>query len=195
MSTAKKICVFCSSSDAVDGIFRAAAVELGRGLGERGWGLVYGGTTVGLMGAMAAAARDFGAHTIGVIPERIEAAGIGNAADAEHIVVPTMRKRKALMEARADAFIALPGGLGTLEELFEILTLRQLGFHDKAIVIVNTAGFYDPLTTLFEHCYEARFAKRETATLYQIVDSPIAALDYIANYIPASAPKKWFDKK
>lgn len=192
MTEQKSICVFCSSSDAVDGVYREAARELGRGLGKRGWGLVYGGTTVGLMGAMAAAAHESGAQTVGVIPERIEAVGIGNAADDEHIVVTGMRERKAMMEARADAFVALPGGLGTLEELLEVMTLRQLGYHAKAIVIINTGGFYDPLLALMDHCYEARFAKRETAALFHIADSPAAALDYIAGYVPAPTPLKWF---
>ncbi len=186
------VCVFCSSSDAVSPALFDAARDLGALVGGRGWTLVYGGTTVGLMGAVADAARAAGARTIGVIPEAIERRGIAHGALDELIVTREMRSRKAAMEERADAFIVLPGGFGTLEEALEILTLKQLGYHRKPVVFLNTDGFFEPLMRLFDHLVATRVARPEFRALHHLASTPAEALDHIANYRPPDLPSKWF---
>ncbi|MBI5666769.1 MAG: TIGR00730 family Rossman fold protein [Chloroflexi bacterium] len=188
----KCLCVFCSSSDAVEPVFFAAATELGAAMARRGDRLVYGGSNVGLMGALARAVQAGGGHVIGVIPEVIHAAGRGYDACNEFLVTPDLRQRKATMEARADAFIALPGGFGTLEEVIEVLTLKQLRLHTKPIIFLNTAGFYDPLVTLFEHYYTHHFAKSESRALYHVAPNVADVFAYLDRYEAPALPDKWF---
>jgi uncharacterized protein (TIGR00730 family) len=139
------ICVFCASSELIPRHYIELAAEVGTEIARRGHSLVSGGGSVSMMGAVARAARAGGAHTVGVIPQALVDREVADEDADELLVVPTMRQRKAAMEARADAFVALPGGLGTLEELFEIWTARSLGLHDKPVVVVDPDDVFEPL--------------------------------------------------
>ena len=183
--------VFSSSSDAVDPAFFEVATALGRTLAQRGDTLVYGGTKVGLMGAAARAVAENGGKVIGVIPRYMVEEGI-DFSDCEMHLTRDLRERKAKMEALGDAFIVLPGGFGTLEELLEILTLKQLHQHQKAIVILNANGFFDPLMQLFEHVFRQRFAKETTRALYHFSSSVADVFAYLDSYVPVAVPTKWF---
>jgi cytokinin riboside 5'-monophosphate phosphoribohydrolase len=186
-----KVCVFCSSSDRVDQRYRDAAEELGRALARAGHGLVYGGSRVGLMGIVARAALQEGAEVVGVIPEFMQRRALAAEGAVRMLVTSGMRERKAQMDALADAFVALPGGFGTCEEILEALTLRGLARHDKAVVFVNIGGFYDSLLAFFDRMYEESFAREETRALYHVATTVQAALDYLADYRPAAVPDKW----
>ena len=185
------ICVYCSSSSAIAAEYFTAARELGAEIALRGWHLVYGGTTAGLMGVLADAVLAAGGKVTGVIPGHISERGIAHPNLTELIVTADMRERKAIMDQRADAFIAMPGGLGTLEEAFEVLTLKQLQIHSRPIVFLNTRQFYKPLEAFLTHLIDERFAKPESACLYHFTDSPTEALDHIENYKPSLAGTKW----
>ena len=188
----ESICVYCSSSDAVDGAYFEAARELGAEIARRKLRLVYGGTDIGLMGVVAKAAKTGGGQVIGVIPEAIRAMGIASTIDDELVVTADVRSRKAVMEDRADAFIALPGGFGTLEELLEAITHRQLRYHNKPIVLLNAAGFYDPLAALFDELFEHGFAKPKYRALYAIAATPAEAVDLALAEVGEPLPAKWF---
>jgi uncharacterized protein (TIGR00730 family) len=184
--------VFCSSSSAVDAVFFDAAFRLGALLVRSNYTLVYGGVDVGLMGEVARSVRAEGGSVVGVVPEIITSKGLPcNNAD-ELIVTADIRERKAVIETRSDGFIALPGGFGTLEEILEILTLKQLGHHSKPIVFINTAGFYGRLMHTFEYIYENGFARPEFRKLYHVAADPEAALEYISVYSPPDLQEKWF---
>ena len=186
--------MYCSSSAAVDARHVAAAQALGHGLGERGDTLVWGGASVGLMGEVARAARAAGGRTIGVIPESLVAREIADHDADELVVTRDMGERKAEMARRADAFVALPGGFGTLEEVLEQLTLRLLRVHDKPVVLVDVDGFWQPLLALFEHLYAERFARPESRAAYAVVPTTAAALALLAELPierPAELPGKW----
>jgi uncharacterized protein (TIGR00730 family) len=187
------ICVYCSSSDAVDRIYFDAAEEVGRAIAARKDVLVYGGSDVGLMGALAKSAKSGGAKVLGVMPAGIADHGIAFRGADELIVTDTVRERKAIMERRSDAFVALPGGFGTLEELLEILTLKQLHYHSKPVVLFDTGGFYQPLLALFGRLYEARFAKSETSKLYGVRSTVDGLFDYLDRYEPERVDSKWFE--
>jgi cytokinin riboside 5'-monophosphate phosphoribohydrolase len=177
------ICVYCSSSTLVDSAYSGVAESAGRLLAQGRHVLVYGGGNRGLMGVLARAVHENGGTVFGVIPEALKALeGIAYELADEMIVTQTMQERKAIMFTRADAFMVLPGGFGTLEELMEVLTLKLLGYHNKAIALVNSNGFYDPLLHLFEHFYQHRFASEQSRALYQVVPTPEEALAYILNY-------------
>jgi len=165
------VCVYCSSRDVVDPAFFTVAQAMGRAIAQRAGTLVYGGGSVGLMGAVARAVHAHGGKVVGVIPESMVQHELAYHDADELIVTDTMRERKRLMEERADAFVTLPGGFGTLEELFEILTHRHLGYHNKPIVVLNSDGFYNPLIELLEHLYEHQFARESTRGTYHIVDN------------------------
>lgn len=184
----RAICVFCSSSDALDAVYFDAAAALGVSIARRGYTLVYGGGKWGLMGAVARAAHAAGGRVVGIVPESL-VAQVYTAAD-ELIRTPDMRARKAAMEARADAFIGLPGGFGTLEELLEIITLKQLAIHTKPIVLLNVAGFYDGLLAVFEGMYRRRFAQPAFSQLYHVAPDAAGALAYVESYRPDDLPDK-----
>lgn len=188
----KNICVFSSSSDAVAPVYLEAAAELGKLLAQGGYTLVYGAGSVGLMGQMARAIHAHGGKIIGVIPEALKRKEVCYFQSDELIVTETMRQRKQAMDERADAFVIMPGGFGTLEEMFEILTAKQLHYHSRAIVFVNTNGFFDELLSLFERFYREAFAKSLYRDYYHVVATPAAALDYLQNYRPPVAQDKWF---
>jgi len=184
----RHVCIYCSSSAAVDHAHVVVARDLGAALAARGDVVVWGGATVGLMGEVARAARAAGGRTIGVIPEALQAVEIADHAADELVVHPDMLTRKAELARLADAFVALPGGFGTLEELLEQLTGRLLGFHDKPIVLADVDGFWQPLLELFEHLYRQRFARPESRAAYAVatdVDSILARLDDPAPALPS----------
>ena len=139
------VCVFCASSTRIDDRHVTLAAAVGSALGERGWNLVSGGGSVSMMGAVARSAREAGARTVGVIPQALVDAEVADHDADDLVVVATMRDRKAEMERRSDAFLTLPGGIGTLEELFEIWTARSLGMHRKPVVVLDPEGVLDPL--------------------------------------------------
>ncbi|MFB3815680.1 MAG: TIGR00730 family Rossman fold protein [Terriglobales bacterium] len=186
------LCVFCSSSDVIEPDYFRAATELGHTMAQRGDVLVYGGTNAGLMGAVARAMHRHAGRVVGVIPGFMAARGLAYAPADELIVTKDIRERKARMEDRADAFIALPGGFGTLEEMLEIITLKQLQRHSKPVIFLNTGGFYDPLIALFEHMREHRFAKQHCDSLYYFAPDVPALFIYLDHYRPPKIEAKWF---
>ena len=188
---AKHLCVYCSSSSSIAPEYAESARELGVEMVARGWDLVYGGTTAGLMGVIADAVIGAGGRAIGVIPKLISERGIAHRSLTELVETVDMRERKAGMDFRADAFIALPGGFGTLEEVFEVLTLKQLQIHERPVVFLNTLQFYSPLRTFLDHLIAGHFAKPESAALYHIAETPRGALDYLDNYSPSRMGTKW----
>lgn len=188
----KSICVYCSSSSAVDPHFVEATVEFGTLLGRRGLTLVYGGASVGLMGQLAIAVHRSGGRVLGVIPQSLRDREIAYEAADELIVTRDLRERKAIMESRADAFVALPGGFGTLEEVLEVLTLKQLRTHQKPVIFLNTAGFYDRLLGVFEQLYEQRFTKVDHRQGYCVAAAPADVLHHLDHPHPAPTVAKWF---
>ena len=188
-----KICVFCSSSNAIPELYFDEANKLGKLIGDFGHEIIYGGATVGLMHTVAEAARKAGARSVGIIPESIHQKRLSSPLDHEQIITPNMRERKYLMRKRSDAFIALPGGFGTLEEILEVITLKQLQYHNKPIVFVNTDGFYDSLFAQFERAYRDSFSKVDYKSTYFIAADSDEAFAYIHNYQPTELAAKWFD--
>lgn len=181
------ITVYCSSSNQIDAKYRAVAEELGHLMADRGHTLVYGGGKVGLMGVVARAVHEGDGTVIGVIPERLkDREGIAYGVADEMIVTKTMRERKKIMYKRGDAFVALPGGLGTLEEFMEVLTLKQLGYHVRPITLLNTDGFFDQLLAFFEQLHRERFAHGPVDELAEITADPEQALAYLHSHAPAS---------
>ena len=175
-----RLCVYCASSNHVDERYFALARALGAEIGRRGWTLVYGGGGVGLMGELARAVQAAGGLVVGVIPQALLDREVGYMAADELIVTTTMRERKRLMDDRAEAFVALPGGFGTLEELLEIMTLRQLGYHDKPIAIVNADGYFDPLLAQFERIFAEGFTHDRYRDLYTVAPTVAAALGLLS---------------
>ena len=186
------LCVFSSSSNAIPEIYFEEARKLGQFVGESGWDLIYGGANVGLMHACAESAREYGSKTVGIIPELIHAHRLSNPNDHEQIITPNMRERKYLMRKRSDAFVALPGGFGTLEEILEVITLKQLNYHNKAVVFINTNGYYDSLLEQFEKSYRETFAKESYRQMYFVASNSVEAIHYLLQYQPAEPLSKWF---
>lgn len=175
MQNILRLCVYCGSSGAVDEQYREAARELGARLAAAGIGLVYGGGRVGLMGLLADAVLAAGGEVTGIIPSRLRDAELAHHGVTELVVVDSMHERKRLMAEKADAFAILPGGVGTLDEMFEILSWRQLELHNKPIFLVDIAGYWAPLRALLDHIVAQGFARPETRGLLQVVPT-IAAL-------------------
>jgi uncharacterized protein (TIGR00730 family) len=188
-----RVCVFCGSSPGADPRFREAARSLGALVAQRGLGLVYGGASVGLMGVVADAALEHGGHVTGVIPSALVTKEIAHQALHDLRVVATMHERKALMADLSNAFIALPGGIGTLEETFETLTWAQLGLHRKPVGFLDTAGYYGPLLEFLDHGVAARFIRPEHRGLYVVEDDPATLLDRLAEYTPPVI-EKWIER-
>jgi uncharacterized protein (TIGR00730 family) len=188
----KMLCVYCSSSDRLDAKYYAVAEQLGAEMVRRGWGLVYGGGKTGLMGTVARAVKRGGGRVIGVIPDFMKAKELAFDEADELITVVTMRERKLLMESRADAFIALPGGWGTLEEMLEILTLRQLDVLRKPCLFLNQDGFYDDLLRFFEKMINEGFNRPSNLNLFSVAPTLPQLFEHLeANAAPA-AETKWF---
>jgi len=153
------VCVYCSSSNAIDPAYLELAREVGQQLGRRGHSLISGGGKVGMMGAVAFAAREYGAHTLGVIPRDLVAHEVADHEAYDLLIVDTMRDRKAIMDAHADLFVILPGGIGTLEEFFEIWTAATLGMHPKQVIVIDYGDFFGPLWAFIGNLVEAGFAR------------------------------------
>ena len=188
----RSVCVFSSSSDAVAPHYLEAAAALGALLAQRKLTLVYGGGKVGLMGAVARAVHANGGRVIGVIPHYLRKEEVAYEASDELIITQDLRERKAIMESRADAFVALPGGFGTLEEILEILTLKQLETHAKPVVFINTNGFFKPLLALFEQLFREQFAKADYRAHYHVASVPRDVFAHFDGYQPPPKVGKWF---
>lgn len=173
------VCVFCASSDTVPERYVEAARSLGRGMAALGMHLVYGGGNNGLMGILAEEIHRCGERITGVIPLALKDLGYAYEKADEIIVTDGLRERKAVMEERADCFIGLPGGFGTIEEMIEIIALKQLGMHTKPIVFLNIGGFFDHLFEQFEHGYRERFIPEGCRTLYTVAGDVSQALDAV----------------
>ena len=183
----RAVTVYCSSSNKVAKVFVDATAELGRAIARNGWKLVYGGNAVGLMKTLADACRDAGGKVIGVTPRLFIDKGVGDCHCEELIVTDGMRDRKAQMEQRGDAFVALPGGFGTFEEFFEIICGKQLAYHNKPIVLMNIAGYYDPLLAMIERGHEMSFIRPRARDLYHVVTGVADAMSYLRHYRPTTA--------
>lgn len=181
-----RICVFGASSTHIDDLYIKTVEELGEKLAKRGHSLVFGSGGTGLMGAAARGAKRGGAHICGVVPHFFKEENIEILFEEcdETVLTETMRERKAVMEEKAEAFIVAPGGVGTFEEFFEILTLKNLGVHSKAIVLLNTNGYYDELDKFMRDGAEKRFVTEKCIRRYKLVATPDEALDYVENYVP-----------
>lgn len=186
----KRICVYCGSSPGRKPAFSLAAKQLAEKMHERGIGLVYGGAAVGVMGVLANAVLEAGGEAIGVIPKSLAIKEVAHDSLTELHVVSSMHERKAMMAELADGFIALPGGWGTLEEIFEILTWAQLGFHEKPCGLLNVEGYYDGLIGFLENAIEQQFVREVCRPMLMKADEPAALLDQFIEY---RAPKvrKW----
>ncbi len=190
----KRICVFCGSSPGSRPEYRAAAEDMGAELVRHNIGLVYGGGNVGLMGVLADAVLKAGGEAQGVIPEHLMAREVGHNGLTKLHVVRSMHERKALMADLSDAFVALPGGFGTLEEFCEVVTWTQLGLHAKPCGILNVLGYYTPLLAMFDHAVEERFLKTENRGLVLARDSVVGLLQALAEWRPVRV-EKWLDRE
>jgi uncharacterized protein (TIGR00730 family) len=188
MSHLRRLCVYCGSSGAVEARYREAARELGARLGAAGIELVYGGGRVGLMGLLADAALAAGGRVTGIIPRRLVDAETAHLGVTELVVVDNMHDRKRLMAEKADAFAVLPGGIGTLDELFETLSWKQLGLHDKPLLLVDIGGYWALLRALLDHLVATNFARPQTRELLRVVPSVPALMAVLAE-VPAGLQK------
>ncbi|HSH08849.1 MAG TPA: TIGR00730 family Rossman fold protein [Oceanipulchritudo sp.] len=188
------ICVYLSSSDAVAPHFVDLAIHLGREIGLRGHTLVFGGNNTGLMGRLADAVKDNGGKVIGVVPQKLHDLGRSYTRCDQLIISRDLRDRKAIMDEHADAFVALPGGLGTLEEIIEVLNLKYLRYHQKPVVFINHRGFYNPLFSAFGSFYDERFTKRAVELLYAALPSIDDLFPYLETYKPVQVEEKWYDR-
>ena len=184
MPKIRSVCVYCGSAGAVDQRYRSAAEELGRSLASAGIALVFGGGRIGLMGIAADATLANGGRVIGVIPAALRDRELAHQGVSELVVVDTMHDRKRVMAERADAFAVLPGGIGTLDEMFEMLTWRQLELHDKPVFLVDVAGYWQPLRALLDHIAEQRFASLLVPRLLEIVPNVAALLAALRQAAP-----------
>lgn len=186
----KKICVYCGSSPGKNPAYLQAAESLAKHMCKRGIGLVYGGAAIGVMGAVANAVLDSGGEVIGVIPSSLAVKEVAHSGLTELHVVASMHERKAMMAELSDGFIALPGGWGTLEEIFEILTWAQLGFHHKPCGLLNVGSYYDGLIAFLDNAFEQQFVNELCRPMLMKAPEPEALLDQFAEY---RAPKvrKW----
>jgi uncharacterized protein (TIGR00730 family) len=186
------VCVFCGSNGGADPAYLAAAEAVGAGLAQRGIRVVYGGGRVGLMGALADSARAAGGEVVGVMPQALVDREIGHTGIDDLRVVATMHERKALMVELADAFVALPGGIGTLEELFEVYTWAQLGIHAKPLALLDVAGYYEPLAAFLDHAVAQQFLRADMRAVLAVADSLEAVLETFDRWRPP-ATHKWID--
>ena len=187
-----KICIFSSSSNAINPVYIEEAIKLSKLIGEQKHTLVNGGANVGLMETVLKEAKNAGAKTIGVIPEKLNGHKLASDHADELIVSKDMMERKSIMRDLSDAFIALPGGFGTLEEILEVITLKQLDYHNKAIIFLNTNGFYDDLFKQFERTFDEKFAKPAYRDLYFVANTSEEAISYLKSYSPPQPINKWY---
>jgi uncharacterized protein (TIGR00730 family) len=189
----KRICVFCGSARGAHPAYEEAARALADALVARGIGVVYGGGRVGLMGVVADAALAAGGEVIGVIPRPLASRELAHAGLTEMRFVASMHERKATMSALSDGFVTLPGGLGTLEETFEILTWAQLGIQRKPIGLLNVRGYYDPFLRMFSHGVREGFIRREYIEFITVAETAAELLDAMARWEPPAVPGNWLD--
>jgi uncharacterized protein (TIGR00730 family) len=190
----KGICVFAGSSLGARPEYRAAAEELGRALAGRHVKVVFGGGQVGLMGVLADAVLAGHGHVTGVIPEAMVAREIAHRGLSDLRIVSSMHERKAMMANLADAFVALPGGWGTLEEFFEVLTWAQLGLHQKPCGLLNIAGYFDGLLSFLDHSIDQRFVRRENGALVLVATSVSGMIEQLDRYHAPPPSEKWIDR-
>ncbi len=188
-----KICVFSSSSNAIAPVYIDEAEKLSLLIGKNKQTLVNGGANVGLMERMLEIATQAGAKTIGVIPEKLNGYKLVSKNAQEIIISKDMMERKAIMREMSDAFIALPGGFGTLEEILEVITLKQLDYHNKPVVFINTNGFYNDLFCQFEKSFDENFAKTSYRELYHVAQTSDEAINYLKSYTPIEKENKWYN--
>lgn len=186
------ICVFCSSSNAVDDVYFSDAQTLGKLIAQKNHSLIYGGANVGLMEHLAQTVKNNNVKITGIIPQKIHDKTLSSELPNELIVTQTMDKRKTLMREKSDAFIALPGGFGTLEEILEVITLKQLEYHNKPVVFINTNNFFNHIFDQFEKSFTENFAKENYRKLYFIANTPDDAIEYIEKYKHIDLGQKWF---
>jgi uncharacterized protein (TIGR00730 family) len=189
-----RICVYCGSRHGARPAYTFAAQTLGQAIGAQGWQLVYGGGKVGLMGEVADAALAAGAHVVGVIPESLQQREVGHTGLSELHVVRTMHQRKQMMAERADVFIAMPGGIGTLEELYEVWTWRQLGYHDQPIGLLNIEGYYDALLSFMDHSVAEGFLSADQRSSVIVGSDPTELLLRLAAGVATSQGKDDFSR-
>jgi uncharacterized protein (TIGR00730 family) len=191
----ERICVFCGASPGARPAYREATAELARVLVDEGIGVVYGGGGVGLMGALADAVIEAGGELTGVIPRALVDREIAHRDVLDMRVVGSMHERKALMAELSGAFIALPGGIGTLEELFEVYTWAQLGLHQKPCALMNVEGYYDGIETFLAHAVSERFLREETRELLLVDTDPATLVERLRAFEPTAAVPKWIDRE
>ena len=189
-----RVCVFCGSSPGARPEYTETAQDLGSLLVERGLGLVFGGADVGLMGRLADAVMSEGGEAIGVIPQALVDREIAHLGVSDLRVVGSLHQRKATMAELSDAFIALPGGLGTLEELFEVYTWSQLGLHAKPCALLNVAGYFDALAGFLDHAVAERFVTQHHRETLIVEEDPRALLDRLERFEPGDLQPKWIDR-
>jgi uncharacterized protein (TIGR00730 family) len=189
-----RICVFAGSSPGARRDYAVAARDLAEELVSRDLGLVYGGANVGLMGTLADTVLELGGHVIGVIPESLVSKEVAHGRLSDLRVVGSMHERKAQMAELSSGFVALPGGVGTIEETFEILTWAQLGMHGKPCGLLNVAGYYDPLVAFLEHSVRERFLEEVHRTMLLVAECPKVLLDAFDRYAPPEV-EKWIDRR
>ncbi len=190
----KRICVFCGASPGNDPRHSEAARALGQAIAARGLELVYGGGSVGLMGMLADAALAGGARVTGVIPQVLQIRELAHRGLSDLRVVGSMHERKALMAELSDGFIALPGGMGTLEELSEVLTWAQLGLHQRPVGLLDAGGYYRPLIAFFDQAVAAGFLRPSHRALLQVADAPAPLLDRLAAWAPEGPVERVIDR-
>ncbi|CDY79561.1 Lysine decarboxylase family [Caballeronia glathei] len=190
----KAVCVYCGSAPGARPVYAEAAKAFGRALVEADMSLVYGGGRVGLMGLIADEVLANGGRAVGVIPELLLKKEVGHTDLTELHVVPDMHERKKKMADLSDAFVAMPGGVGTFEELFEVYTWAQLGYHQKPVALLDVDGYYDPLLSMLQHTVEEGFMRRAYLDMLQVAADPAAMIDKLKRYIPP-LHDKWAEKR
>lgn len=178
----KSICIFASSSDNIDKVFFDDAKKLGQLLAKNGYNIIYGGSSLGLMGEITTNAKKLGSHITGVMPEKLHNLGIEPGPCCDFILTKGMRERKAKMDELSEGIIALPGGFGTLEELSEMVVQKQLGYNFKPIILLNTNGYYNNLVKFFDDVIDKKFASKDSDKLYYVAQTPEDAIIYLNNY-------------
>lgn len=187
-----KVCVFSSSSNAIDPVYIDEAIHLSHLIGQQKMTLINGGANVGLMETVLKEVVTSGGQTIGILPEKLNGHKLASKYAQKLIISKDMMERKSIMRELSDAFVALPGGFGTLEEILEVITLKQLDYHNKAIVFVNTNGFYNHLFQQFERSFEENFAKTSYRGLYFVAGNGEEAIKYLRSYTPPIPVNKWY---
>ena len=191
----KSICVYCGSSDDINPAYLEGADQMGRAIAKRGLQLWYGAGSTGLMGAVANGALGAGGEVIGVIPAMFHTPQLAHTGLTRLEIVESMHQRKERLANQADAFIALPGGFGTFEELFEILTWAQIGLHQKPVGLLNVMGYFDPLLSMVEHARNEGFIYAEHCTMLIQSDSPDQLLDSLIGYQPPTGLERWLTRE